>query len=348
MHHSSIDWLQVVVPIRALVEARQLIHQYEVMGSDSAPIYDDVPIFSGRSFKSSARGQKGFVAGINLPEEGRAGEMWMSLPGKVCSALDMGMFGEFMLEIRNRGGHCTRMDVNVDDFDKFITPLQVYDHAKSGAIPRFRSHHYMTGEMSHRATGDTYYAGTPGSPKLVRVYDKSLESKGRINAIRWEVEYRAKLADEAFNRVCDVVEADQTDLMPQLLGGMVVGSIDFRVVASAERVADRAEMGWWTRFKKKIGCEVRMRAQAPVATLAKTVRFIERQAISSLAIIRLCDPRGFASWLSSKVELATRALKPRHYNILSAVDREAEYNGLVARATGAGILPALEPCLICV
>lgn len=110
--------------------------------------------------------------------------------------------------------HCqlSRLDLAYDDYSKMITPK---DYARW----------YMDGWMStkyskiqfvasERDKGHTFYLGSRKTGKMLRVYDKEYESKGEINAIRYEFELHREFAREMMDYI---IEHDTIDFGSYLL-----------------------------------------------------------------------------------------------------------------------------------
>jgi DNA relaxase NicK len=132
-------------------------------------------------------------------------------------------------EVAALGGRPTRLDVAADDYRKRVLPSQVNAVAKSGDIARFRTQTcaFHEGGYFEGAIGETFTAGrrgADGSGAYLRYYRKDVESRGRINAFRWEVEFSDEKAQLAFTELLKAQTLDEFTLAGAYL---VIGSVDF-------------------------------------------------------------------------------------------------------------------------
>lgn len=86
----------------------------------------------------------------------------------------------------------SRMDIAYDDYSKTFLPYQFAEWYQNNQIcTKFRKCHYIASQYKK---GDTFYLGSRGSGKLLRIYDKDYESNGAIPAIRYEFEIHREYA----------------------------------------------------------------------------------------------------------------------------------------------------------
>ena len=87
-----------------------------------------------------------------------------------------------------RNCQITRLDIAYDDYSKTFYP---YDFEKFRIEERITFPGRTAGYIASGAgCGDTFYIGKRGRDRMLRIYDKNYESKGRINAIRYEFELK--------------------------------------------------------------------------------------------------------------------------------------------------------------
>lgn len=97
--------------------------------------------------------------------------------------------------------HCrvTRMDIAYDDFDMLITPHEYARWMLDGRIrTKARTYDFIS---SQQTVGGTFYLGTRGRERYIRIYDKNFESKGKVPSIRYEFELRGAWCQKIFDLV---------------------------------------------------------------------------------------------------------------------------------------------------
>lgn len=112
-----------------------------------------------------------------------------------------------------RGAKVTRVDISWDDYSKKFQPRELMQYWISGQIST--PARYAKCVASRQQGFDTFYLGKRGSDRMLRVYDKSGESDGEIDAIRWEFEYRRERAQAIAQ--C-IAAGPGYDMVSELLG----------------------------------------------------------------------------------------------------------------------------------
>ena len=142
--------------------------------------------------------KSGYVQGVNvsIPSCGLAILFdWFDLPDNRDTLKELFLF------LQEHHCQLSRLDLAYDDYSKMITPK---DYARW----------YMDGWMStkyskiqfvasERDKGHTFYLGSRKTGKMLRVYDKEYESKGEINAIRYEFELHREFAREMMDYIIE-------------------------------------------------------------------------------------------------------------------------------------------------
>jgi hypothetical protein len=136
----------------------------------------------------------------------------------------------------------SRLDIRLDDYEKRLKPQDAKEYADNGQVfgfksgPTGRCYSYVSG----RDGGETIYFGARGkngAGKYLRVYDKSVESQGAIDAIRIEVELSSKKARDFWGLL---VTADMQSA-PAILLGAIAASIRFAQCRDNSGRSDRSE-----------------------------------------------------------------------------------------------------------
>lgn len=104
--------------------------------------------------------------------------------------------------------HCriSRLDLALDDFTRIFTPSNYLDAWREFRVcsPCKRFSFCQAGKLG----GETFYLGGR-SNKLLRIYDKEKESRGKIKSIRYEIELHNRYA----NDVSDMILNDNFDFI---------------------------------------------------------------------------------------------------------------------------------------
>ena len=107
--------------------------------------------------------------------------------------------------LSERGCTPSRIDICMDDYTKKYKPSYYYKKFLSGSlVTKMR-----TVKMVHSGDGqgETFYLGDRRK-KMLRIYDKSVESKGEIDAIRYEIEMHANSAKSFWFHIIDNAESE--------------------------------------------------------------------------------------------------------------------------------------------
>lgn len=103
---------------------------------------------------------------------------------------------KMMRLLYDRGCRCSRIDLCYDDYDKVYRA----DELDSLWIHNCFRTHFQRSRCDHGCSGkpgSTFYLGNlKKRDKILRVYDKDIQSQGFIDAVRWEFELHTKYAQD--------------------------------------------------------------------------------------------------------------------------------------------------------
>lgn len=104
---------------------------------------------------------------------------------------------ELMALLYNRGCFCSRIDLCYDDDTLTFRPWDFIGLWNNNCFKtHFRKAIFMSSGQGRRA-GNTFYLGNlKKRDKVLRVYDKDVESNGEVNAVRYEFELHSRYAQE--------------------------------------------------------------------------------------------------------------------------------------------------------
>jgi len=201
---------------------------------------------------------------------------------------------DLILAFRELGMTAKRLDAAWDDHKHHITVYdldKLYKESQDDGdgnlkIAGFQSVRSLASGKHMKNKGGTVEMGRRGSlgaGKFLRVYDKHAESKGKINATRWEIELTGERAAMYFMWLCEAIgPADMTTRLGKIIGG----SVDFKIRKREEKHLDRlTQQAWWTQILKKLEA-VAFGVPAEATTLQAKLTWIQNALPRSLAMVR--------------------------------------------------------------
>jgi DNA relaxase NicK len=272
----------------------------------------DNPYFCGRNFSHGHRNHdSSCVLGYNwFADSPTRGEAIITISGSLLARLSMERCHDFLKTLYELGAHCTRFDIAVDDFTKSYFDYEKLDSALAagnfkGARPKSYSC-TRDGDGGWKAT-----VGKRGNNIYRRFYNKAVQSKGAIDAYRYEVEYLNGHAKSIFESFCTLNHEAILDFCSQLLGG----AVDFIDRSQSDRASRSPRLDWWDDFVSVLGGAIQWSVPRLVRTIEKTIKWVDKQVASSLAVIRECKGLDwFEKWLHKSIYLGERRFKSVHLN----------------------------------
>jgi DNA relaxase NicK len=184
--------------------------------------------------------------------DGRGGrpEVILELKGSAWSRLEPCEAFDLVAGLRAFSGRCTRIDCRFDDWDKVISPSDIWErYAEPRNYKGPRTRKIIKGGVE--VDGSTVYfgrGGKSGGGRLIRIYDKGVESHGLIDAVRYEVEF-SKVDDCAQDAFYHVSGAGSLDEYGKRVGSMVGGSIDFHEERDRDHAKRSIRAPWWETIR---------------------------------------------------------------------------------------------------
>ena len=306
---AGVHWLRVTVPhvmVPGLVDALTGMcgEDFEFYEKYRRWVYDECYEWPGWSIRLHADSSR------ELAEKHHGGRATLEVPGSALDRMSGAELLQFMRVLDQRFvARCTRVDPYWDDYRRRIAPREIVADAEVSNFTGFR-------RWEHRAPrglcpGGSIYCGDMlvfgrrgenGSGKVLRIYDKALESQGVEDCIRWEVEFSGDRARAVFACLagCDDVEA-----MGRKCGELVGGSIDFldRAGQPDERHLSRlGRLTWWQGIRLALGC-CTVRVARRDRTIDSKREWVEVSVGRTLGTLREAMPTGeFDEWLAAVLD----------------------------------------------
>lgn len=265
------------------------------------------------------------------------GHLSLSISGGALATLTFKQKFELLVAFHDLRMKCSRIDLKVRDFDKFITPAELEhlseqrtDHGSSCIgfrnFSRVRSH--KNGEDS-----STLYGGSRKSDKMLRVYDAN--EKHKVDAIDWEMECKGDFAHNTFHGIACVHRAiGSVEETAKLSAAMLFGQYNF-VERTDKNVSRCKPLEWWEKLKNGIE-SVKLCTQKVKSTLETTKKWAKDSLPQSMVMVMAAEfgisakvlkengVEWFVNEFKPEIEkyllnfVALAELKPRHFDKLTA------------------------------
>jgi DNA relaxase NicK len=223
------------------------------------------------------------------------------------------------------GLECKRIDLALDDYEKSVSMEELEAASRAGDYAYAHRSKIIEEGPRKGVNGKTVYFGSPKSNKLLRVYDKTVESDGAIDAIRWESQFRDSQADQIFGNWVNMAPSELATKGTAFLAEVVVGTVQFcdRSDESEEHISNCPELPWWTAFKQRVGQGVRITAAKKKPLLEDSLNWITRAVMPKLSMVRKIFAEGFQAYFESEMSAGEK----RHNYSHKAIIEQSKLDG---------------------
>jgi hypothetical protein len=266
----------------------------------------------GRRYDHHAVSANGLRAGWTdyLPDSGEV-RCLVQVPGKLLGSLTQPAIQKACRELYEKFGFTpTRIDIALDDHTKMISPEQVEQALDQGNYSRFQKFR----KVSDSDGGVCYYMGSRESDKMLRFYDKGIESKGEIDAYRWELELKDFKAKQFWLKY--IYHDEET--LPEFLMECVIGAVEF--IDRREKNVTRCKpLEWWAEFLKALGSDggIKFKAKRLFTPLENNLRWLERSVAPSLAVLaEIYGDSVVKVFIARLIKLGKKRLTPHKLNVI--------------------------------
>ena len=254
----SLDWISTIV---------RGVEPYDLAGAlESFVPTNWRECGGGYGYTSSLRGA-GSSAVFFTP--GRE-DVHAALPGRWCGSLTRRASRRRLSLLDVLSARATSCDLAGTDTARVAEPSDVAQAIYRGEhVTHARHIHFDQGLAT--TPGATVYVGAPSSRQQLLVYDKTAESHGRVEGVRWELRARAETADSLVEQLC------RSEDWLEVWAGRIVGFVDFRGPRNRR-------LPWFTAV---VGDAKRARAYRPrpVRTMEEVERWLDHSVSPSLAAV---------------------------------------------------------------
>lgn len=315
-----IDYLR----IKAQFDSQKSLNTFLEFVFNSHPYnIDNVSWSAGRGakkFDNRITTLGGGFGGISYHDENcQSGDIMIDLPGEYWGQFDVVSQHNIFSALKNiYHCECTRLDICIDDYSQKIVPInQMLEATENLNVSGFHADKYKLVSSRQKIESkdkqtfkiipvDTHYFGSRQSDKFTRVY-KHVFSEG-LESLRYEVEFKGVPSSKVFEILADYPydksQSREQNLIniSQNLASIALGAIDFvdkkisrnpdgswDVETKRKHLTRCKRFDWWQRFIDLVadGLTLKIKVGTPIKSLEKTVQWLKRQVIPSLASLMI-------------------------------------------------------------
>jgi hypothetical protein len=245
--------------------------------------------------------------------EGRA-ECCLQFMGRDINVIPLEQLRPLIIDLAKLGAKGRRIDVALDDYTRTVLTVEQFIEAgRARNVTGCRR--WEPKELLDLVTGE-YLAhgcnfgvrGKDGSGRYVRVYDKLLESRGAIDAVRFELETAGDVAELLFAELAD---CDDDEVFKRKLRRVLAGAVDFRDRGQERNVDRMPRLSWWAAVVDALAEPLRMVAHHVTPALQSTLEYLRRSYSKTLAITRIVIQSAGFSTLTDLFETWADEAEPK-------------------------------------
>ena len=279
-----LDWIQGTVSIAENM-VNTLLDEFAVTFAQPGCIEPCIgKSFGATRYDNGARSLYGMRFAWTKPNEAGCVSLWFSIPASSIVRVAMQPLVDWLYCANAAYSFSmTRLDFALDDFSKSLLP-EDFDAAHNDGNIVGNPNYKKIDSYDERGRGFTRYIGSRESERILRLYDKSIQSNGLINSHRLEVEFKG---DKAKLYFAGLLECLDLQAVTTYILESIVGSVDFRDKSVDTCVTRCPRLGWWQKFIDFVSASGGLRLSAPrkVSSFSDTMNWMSRSVSSSLACL---------------------------------------------------------------
>lgn len=265
--------------------------------------------------------------GITVQWDGNEGMgIHIEMSGTGCrtfEGLHGNPWGLLFLEILEKGGHFTRIDLALDDFEKKLFMKSIESKTRKAHVrSRWKDARILNKVNLQEGMylGRTIYFGSPSSRIIARFYDKALEQKSKGNDdvpehwVRCELQCRDDRAEMVAKYIVDMPFLPLGELVSQFIRNY----LEFLTPVKFDSNKSRWPVcGWWNEFLLYTG-KLKLTQDPRKRDLEDIKHWLENQVSASLAMLSY-NSHGELRSLEEVIQLAIdgkHKLKDKHLKII--------------------------------
>ena len=284
-----VDWLQGTCKPVNDAFAHELVYAVCRALKDEPVFEYNQGSYVGKQWQHRGHSVKGVRWWWDSPGENQHSHLLLSLPGAVCSSVDVKVVWELSKFLYD----CfqfkmTRLDVAIDDFSKRLRFEELLRASREGAFARVRQVVPHFACLRRRTIkGWTFDVGSKQSDSYAVIYDKEVESKGKIKSVRYEARFKDEFAHTLWLDWLSIHEDEFESVSPGFLAGKAIGIVEFVERPPSEKnVVRMKRLPWWESYVAAVGSHLRHSVKKPDTTFERAKQWVERQVFGTLAVLR--------------------------------------------------------------
>ncbi len=225
-------------------------------------------------------------SGAKLLYRHQSGTCCVELTGGVLSSVDADTRVAWLRELMALGFKIRRLDVATDFVDMGLNLCEsVENDARDGYLCRCKRWSPSSDRRADgRMMGRTIYfglRGNNGAGRMIRVYDKGLETGEYVESARWE-RFEAEFCESVSETIADAIGREAAWLSVALK--YAFGAVEFRELAPGKNRSykNRPLRPWWAAILALVDT-ARVAATRTKTNLRKYVKWIRRSVVPTLA-----------------------------------------------------------------
>lgn len=264
------------------------------------------------------------------------GRVAVELPATALEDFDACFMRQFMRQLATYEWQATRIDLSYDDYERVIAPATLFqtvyepslydgspirvDFSGFLRIQHKVEHHRIKGMMHDEV--DFGRRGSTGAGKYLRIYDKKLESKGRLDCVRWELELCDDRARQAFAAICRV-QGETLEAIARgvasVISSAIGACIDFKKRTGDKNLSRLERYDWWVKLLERMGRDPSiLRVRREKKQVHRSLEYVVRQCSGTLQML--------------EEALTTETFLPMLVDIVTSRDRLREEHWQAIRA----------------
>lgn len=330
-YQSALDWLDISFRrCTDMNEVYQIIGEVEALTKSQIDFSPTKPVFNGRMFDGSGHGTTGlriwFSSGDPFDSlQPIPMQLKIAMSGSVIAQVDQKELATWLISrLASNDIDCTRLDICLDDRDSFVKLDDVLIASEADNFFNASYSGLQTGGKKGELKGRTIYFGHQSSSKRLRVYDKFVESGGKILGVRWEVEFRKKLARETFYEWLE--QSDQGDnIVARWQKNIVIGCIDFRDCSGGDPNRFRCSpLRWYSDFCAELRAEpITIKVAVVAQTIQRSIDWISKSVAPSLFSLKSVLGEDFPKYFEELMQDGADRLSNIRRKIIKDSNKEA-------------------------
>lgn len=282
---------------------------------------------SNLSFRGYKCSESSYLGATLAYTPGRT-DFCLTLPQSLCDQVTTQYLLWLIAEMLSAGCRVTRLDLTIDDYLRELSIDDIYQACVDGhlvsrtaELDSSKPTNVKTGEIrEHKLT-----IGRRVSEFFLRIYDKAIESKGKINSIRVEQELKGSLAQRVAKLLIDSAFSGQDSQISfsnfsftkfcDTVITVLVTKVDFRHKDSNNNITRRKRLEFWDNFVLGVA-KTKLEVLRKVNKIEKVIDWVADSVSASLATLQAYFGSGFRAYLKGVLDIGQAKMRNRHYKLL--------------------------------